>query len=130
MLDSDKVKTGNSRKVGGQPGILSAAQIEEASDAGLAQVGVNEQSAVAKLCESHGKIGGCGGFAFTRQSAGDEDDLGRMIGLGKKQGGAQGAEGFGHLGLGEMLGNELDARVVTVGGSALEQFDARAVAIG
>src|SRR6202011_5976160 len=53
-----------------------------------------------------------------------------MIGLGKKQSGAQGAEGFGHLRVGQMLGYELDALVVTVVGRALEQFDMRAVAVG
>src|SRR3979490_2372163 len=53
-----------------------------------------------------------------------------MISLGEKQRGAQGAESFGHLRLGKMLGNELDALVVTVVGRALEQFDMRAVAIG
>src|SRR4029077_13977884 len=88
MLDGDEIKTGNSGEVRAQASILSAAQIEETSDAGLAQVGINQQSAVAKLRESHGKIGGSGGFAFARQGAGDEDDLGRVIGLGKQQGGA------------------------------------------
>jgi hypothetical protein len=53
MLDGDKIKTGNSGKVRAQAGILSTAQIEEAANTGLTQVGVNEQSAVAKLRECH-----------------------------------------------------------------------------
>ena len=47
MLNGDELKAGNSSKVGTQAGVLSAAQIEETSDARLAQVGINEQSAVA-----------------------------------------------------------------------------------
>src|ERR1700674_2485656 len=52
-----------------------------------------------------------------------------MIGLGKKQSGAEGAERFGHLGLGKMLGDELDALFVAVAGNTLEQFGTRAVAV-
>src|SRR5258708_3244497 len=129
MVNGNEIQTGNAGEVRAKSGILSAAEVEEAADAGLAQIGVDEQGAVAKLRESDGKIGGCGGFAFARQSAGNEDDLGRMVGLGEKQSGAQGAESLGHLRLGKMLGDELDALLVTVGGSALEQFDARAVAV-
>src|ERR1700737_1004046 len=78
MLNGDEIKTGNSREIGAEGGILSAAQIEDTAETGR----------------------------------------------------AQGAEGFGHLRVGHMLGYELDALVVTVVRRALEQFDMRAVAVG
>ncbi len=129
VLDGDEVEAGNSGEEGTEAGVLAAAEAEEAADAGLAQIGIDEQGAIAELGESDSKIGGGSGLALARQSAGYQDDLGRMIGLRKKERGAQGAKRFGHLRLREMLGDEFDALVVTVGGGALEQFGAGAVAI-
>src|SRR5258708_9978678 len=130
MVNGNEIQTGNAGEVRAKAGILSTAEVEEAADAGLAQIGVDEQGAVAKLRESDGEIGGCSGFAFARQSAGNEADLGRIVGLGEKQSGTQGAEGLRHLRLGKMLGNELDPLLVTVGRSALEQCDVRTAGFG
>src|SRR5712692_2021252 len=118
MLNGDEVEAGNSGEEGTEAGVLATAEAQEAADAGLAQIGVDKQGAIAKLRESDGEIGGSGGLAFARQSAGHEDDLGRMIGLRKKERGAERAKSFGHLRFREMLGDELDALVVTVGGGA------------
>ena len=60
----------------------------------FAQVRVDEKSAVAKLRERDGQICGRGSLAFTRQSAGDKDDLRRMIGLRKQESGSQRAKRF------------------------------------
>src|SRR5882762_1579917 len=97
MLNGDEVEAGNSGEERTEAGVLAAAEAEEAADAGLAQIGVDEQGAIAELGESHGKIGGGGGFALARQSAGYQDDLGRMIGLRKEERGAKSAKRFGHL---------------------------------
>src|ERR1700688_2698639 len=130
MLNGDEIETGNSGKVGTEAGVLPGAEIEQTADAGLAQIGVYEQGAIAKLSEGDGKIRCGSGFAFARQRAGHENDLGRTVSLREKQSGAQGAEGFGHLRLGEMLSYELNAFVVTVAGVAFKQADTRAIAVG
>ena len=122
MRNGDEIETRNAGEIRAQAGVFPAAQIEETPDARLAQVGVNEHGAVAKLRERDGKIGRRGRLAFARQGAGDQNDLRRMIGAAKEaERGAQRAERFGHLRFGQMLGDELDALLVTVRGDTCQR---------
>ena len=88
MRNGDQVKTRNARKIGTQSSIFPGAQVEKTADTRLAQVGVHEDGAIAQLRQRHGKIRGSGCLTFTRQGTRNENDLRRMIGLGKKQRGA------------------------------------------
>jgi len=63
VLDGDEVEAGNSGEEGTEAGVLAAAEAEEAADAGLAQIGIDEQGAIAELGESDSKIGGGSGLA-------------------------------------------------------------------
>jgi len=86
MRNSDEIEAGSSGEIRTEPGISVAGETENASDARLAEVGIDEDGAVAQLGESDGEIGGSRGFAFAGKGAGDEDDLGRVIGLRKQDG--------------------------------------------
>lgn len=103
MLNGYEIEAGDAGEIGTEARVLAVAEIEEAADARLAKVRIEEQGAVAELRQSDGEIRGRGGFALARQGAGDQNDLRRVIGLGEQQRGAQGAEGFRHLGLGQVL---------------------------
>ena len=121
MRDGNEIEAGNARQVRTQTRIRSTAKIEEAPDSGLAKIGIDENGLIAKLSKSHSEICGRGGFAFAGKSAGDKNDLRRMIGLRKKNGGTQGAERFRHLRFRKMLGHQLNAFFVAVGGRARQQ---------
>src|SRR5581483_10100709 len=129
MRNSDEIEAGSSGEIRTEPGISVAGETENASDARLAEVGIDEDGAVAQLGESDGEIGGSRGFAFAGKGAGDEDDLGRVIGLRKQDGCASGAKRFGHLRFGQMLRDKLDASLVAVARDAVEKSAALAIAV-
>src|SRR5260370_17773729 len=104
--------------------------MEEATDPGFAEVGIDQHRAVAELRERNREIRGSGRLAFPRESASDQNDWRRMIGLREKNGSAQGAKRFRHLRLGQVLSNELDAFVMPVGREALQNAMAFAAAVG
>src|SRR5438105_3320390 len=122
MLDGNEVESGNAGEIGTEAGIFAATEIEEASDTGLAEIGVDQQGLVAKLRECDSEICRGGGLALARQRAGNQNDLRRMLGLGKKERGAQGAESFRHLRFGQMLSNKLDVLLVPVATQAGNKF--------
>ena len=97
MRNGDQIKTRNARKIGTQAGIFPAAQVEKTPDTRLAQVGVQEDGAIAQLSQRDGKIGSSGRLTFTRQGTSNQNDLWRMIGLGEQDRGSQRAKRFRHL---------------------------------
>src|ERR1700687_3732229 len=109
MRNGDQIKTRNTRKIGTQAGIFPAAQVEKTSDTRLAQVGVQEDGAIAQLRQCHGKVRSSGRLTFTRQGTSNQNDLWGMIGLGEQERGSQRAERFRHLRFRQMLSDELDA---------------------
>src|SRR5207245_2912348 len=83
--------------IGTESCVLPAAQMKEAADAGFAKIGIDEHGPITELGKGDGKIRGGGGLAFARKSAGDQNDLRRMIGLRQQYGSSQGAKRFRHL---------------------------------
>ena len=111
----NEIQARNTRQIGTQTGVLAARQIQQAADARLAQVRIDEHSLVAELGECDGQVCGGGGLAFTGERAGHENYLRRTVGLRKQQRSTQCAKSLGHLRFGQMLSDEFAPLLVTVG---------------
>ena len=66
MLYGDQFEAGDARQVRTEASVLAAIHIEQPADAGLSQIGIDEQRLIAKLRQGHSEVGGRGSLAFAR----------------------------------------------------------------
>jgi len=73
----NQIEARNTGQIRAEASVFAAAEIEQTADAWFAQIGIDYDRFVTELGESDGQVGGGGGFAFTWERAGDEDNLWR-----------------------------------------------------
>ena len=98
--------------------------MQDAVDAGTAQIGIDDDGLAAALGDDTGQVGGDGGLAILRGGTGDQDGMDGQVKAGKLKIGAQGAKGFGDGGAGFGGGDE-GIFIVRVADDGAEDRDAK-----